>query len=258
MWDRPRKMEGTMNHQHPKAEHFAFNEDRHTGVYICKRVDDGAPILHVAHEADGDWQFLCGGDHEEGGDDGPVVVCLEHVVARDPSLNELATMCSMSHADRSTESDPWTIVDEREQFIRDHVEDPGWAIQLISAGDQDNEPAFAYTIGLHRNYGHPEIITLGLPLPVMHALLTICGDRIKDGEILPIDTPFSGVLDAHDVKLRRVRERASYEEHLGYAIWFYDGCEFPVVQLIWPDKNGRFPGEDGAAESLRSQQPLLP
>lgn len=103
-----------MAHDHPKAEHFAFREDRHTGVYICSRVAAGMPVLHVSHDGDGDWQFLCGGDHEDGGDDGPMFVCLEHVVARDPSINELAAMCTRSRAQRSGLDDEWTIVDERE------------------------------------------------------------------------------------------------------------------------------------------------
>jgi hypothetical protein len=250
-------MENPMGHDHLKAEHFAFREDRHTGVYICKRVADGAPILHVAHEEEGDWQFLCGGEHEDGSDDGPLLVCLEHVVAQDPTTNALASMCTMHRADRATPEAEWTITDEREQFIRDMVEDPGWAVQLVSDGD-DDEPAFAYTIGLYRNFGHPEIIIIGLRLPVMNALLNVCGDRIKAGETLPIHTPFSGVLDDYDVKLGQVRAPASYDEHLGYAIWFYNGREFPVVQLVWPDKTGRFPGEDGVAESVRKLQPLLP
>jgi hypothetical protein len=45
-------------------------------------------------------------------------------------------------------------------------------------------------------------------------------------------------------------------EHLGY-VWYYDGPDFPVVQMIWPDSKGRLPGEVGRAEStVRVQTPL--
>jgi hypothetical protein len=40
--------------------------------------------------------------------------------------------------------------------------------------------------------------------------------------------------------------------------WFYRGWEFPLLQLMWPDRDGRFPGERGAATGLARQQPLLP
>jgi hypothetical protein len=59
------------------------------------------------------------------------------------------------------------------------------------------------------------------------------------------------------VKLRPVRDPASYREHVGYARWFYRGDEFPLLQLVWPDKAGRFPGEPGANPALARQQPLL-
>ncbi len=51
---------------HREAERFDFDEERHTGVYVCARVAQGSPILYVSHDADGDWQFLCGGTHEDG------------------------------------------------------------------------------------------------------------------------------------------------------------------------------------------------
>ncbi len=82
----------------------------------CGRVAEGAPILHVSHEADGDWQFLCSGQHEDDGDDGALVVCLEHMVVGDPSLNELAHMCRGFYADRAAQGDSWVVTDEGEEF----------------------------------------------------------------------------------------------------------------------------------------------
>jgi hypothetical protein len=29
--------------------------------------------------------------------------------------------------------------------------------------------------------------------------------------------------------------------HLGYALWFYCGMGFPVLQVVWPDRSGHFP-----------------
>jgi hypothetical protein len=89
-------------------------------------------------------------------------------------------------------------------------------------------------------------------------MLNICGDLIKAGHPPPIGTPFAEVLDDFKVLLREVRARKSYDDHLGYAIWFNGGREFPVLQLVWPDKEGRFPGEDGANPTMKKQQPLLP
>src|SRR5688572_28543470 len=56
-------------------------------------IRDGAPVLHVSHDSDGDWQFLCGGnEHGDGQSDGGLLVCLECRVADDLTLNELSTL----------------------------------------------------------------------------------------------------------------------------------------------------------------------
>lgn len=246
-----------VGHRHPNSFAFDAPTEGNLAAFTCRLVSEGAPILHVSHDDDGDWQFLCGGQHEDDGDDGPVVACLGCVVGQDPTLNELASMCTGHRADRATLSDAWTITDGHEEFIKHHVKETGWAVKLID-GDDDGAAAFAYTVGLYRNYQHPELIVFGLDLHLMHAMLNICGEKIRDGEPLPTDKPIAGILEGHDVRTRHVRATTSYDDHLGYAIWFYDGRDFPVLQLIWPDKSGQFPDAPVPSLVLRRAQPLLP
>jgi hypothetical protein len=247
-----------MSHdEHPTADVFSFREDRHTGVFTCKRVVEGAPILHVAHDEDGDWQFLCGGDHEEEGEDEGKLICLEHLVAGDPSLNQLADMCRHSRAERSDREQDWVIIDEVEAFILHHVKVTGWSVQGVEAASED-EPAFAYTVGLYENYRQPEVIVFGLDVTLMQEILNDCGRRVKAGHGLPLDAPFPDVLEDHDVRFRVVRGKESYDKHLGYAIWFYRGHDFPVVQLVWPTRSGQWPDDPAAPEFLHKLQPLLP
>lgn len=92
---------------HLRAEHFAFTVDRHTAVFVCTRVFEGADILYAAHDEDGDWQFLCGDDHEEDGDDSPTIVCFECLVARNPSLNEIADLEPGMAAERPSGTASW-------------------------------------------------------------------------------------------------------------------------------------------------------
>ncbi len=239
---------------HPSAADFRFDEDRHLRVFVCRHIADGAPVLYVFHDTDDDWQFLCGQDHEA--DELPLVWCLEHVLARDPGLNELAGLCHNHVAERTGREAPWTITDQHEGFIERCVRDHGWAVQIIP--DDDEGPGFAYTVGLHANYGHPELIIFGQPQDVMHALLNSCGDRVKSGEKLPLDRRLADILDGCDVEFREVKEPSSFKEHVGYALWFYEGSPFRLLQLVWPDKKNRFPGEPGAAAYLLTRQPLLP
>lgn len=246
-----------MCESHPPAGRFVFSEARNTAVCICERVADGAPILYVTHDGNGDWQFLCGGnDHE--GEDKTKLVCLEHVVEHDPSLNELAKMCINHRAERASAASPWNVVDEGEEFIERQVREGGWAVELISDGKTELEPAFAYTVGLFRNFKHAELIVFGQQNEVMHFILNELGDRIRSGKPLSPGDRVADVLDGYDVLIREVKAPESYREHVGYARWFHKGAHFPLYQVVWPDKQGRFPGEPGAAEILKTRQPLPP
>jgi uncharacterized protein DUF4262 len=42
-----------------------------------------------------------------------------------------------------------------------------------------------------------------------------------------------------------------------YALWFYEDDPFPLMQCFWPDKEGRFPWDDGCDDYVRNAQPLL-
>ena len=55
-----------------------------------------------------------------------------------------------------------------------------------------------------------------------------------------------------------MNDPASYQAHVVYARWFYDGAPFPLIQLIWPTKSGGFPDAPDAPAWFRQLQPLLP
>ncbi len=150
------------------------------------------------------------------------------------------------------------VRDKNEEFIEKAIASRGWAVNLIPAGDSNNEPAFAYTTGLYKSFWQAELICFGLRHEVMHGMLNICGDRMKTGEKLPVGVPLIGVIEGYPVFLREVLARNSYDEHVGYSNWFYRGRDFPLMQVVWPDKHGRFPGDPGIGPSMAHQQPLLP
>ena len=42
---------------------------------------------------------------------------------------------------------------------------------------------------------------------------------------------------------------------MGWALWYYDGDEFPVIQTVYPDMQNRFPEDEGFDKSF--EQPLM-
>lgn len=74
-------------------------------ISLREIVEGRSPILHVSHNlSDGAWQFL-GWDTPKVED--AVRVCLEHVVALDDTVRELAKLPRGWHAWRRTVIEPW-------------------------------------------------------------------------------------------------------------------------------------------------------
>ena len=88
------------------ADHFA-NQDML--VFLCAKVVLRAPILHVSHDLNGDWQFLCGGEHGDGGEGMPRLAHLEQVLAQDPSIWALADLAQGFVADRDAVDAEWRM-----------------------------------------------------------------------------------------------------------------------------------------------------
>jgi hypothetical protein len=141
-----------------------------------------------------------------------------------------------------------------EERIVSDVKEYGFHIGLI--GEDDYLPGFAYTIGLYQTYRHPEIICFGLKPNVLGVILNHAGDLIKGDTSLAAGRLYAGFLEGYQVQFLPVREE-HYPDYLGYAGWFYQGWEFPVLQLLWPDKGQLFPWEPGFNPNWKFKQPLL-
>jgi hypothetical protein len=233
-----------------------FEQPPSTEVYICEHVANAQdPISRVYRDGDGDWQFLCHRDHSEDGSQ-PVVVSLGEVVAGDASLEELAQMHTHHYAEREAPGQPWSIVDETEQNIRDTIEEYGWYVALIDDEGDGPGTRFAYSIGMVQSLGHPEVLVIGQPVELMAYLINEIGERARDGAPCAIGEPIEGLLDDYDCVLKPV-DPSHYDDYLGYGLAYAGTRDFPVVQLVWPDKEGIFPWEPGCHEALAELQPQL-
>jgi hypothetical protein len=153
-----------------------------------------------------------------------------------------------------TEAEHKAHEEETERKIRENIEKFGCHIVLI---EPDNYlPGFAYSIGLYKNYGHPEIICFGLSKELLGSLINTAQDLIKEGQKLTTDTLYSDFLEDFDVQFLKV-DKEHLPDYMGYARWFYQSCDFPVLQLVWPDKESRFPWVEGFNTDWKFKQPLL-
>jgi len=124
-------------------------------------------------------------------------------------------------------------------------------------GAVDDAEPFAYTVGLHRLFQHPEVLLTGLRAQTAMGVLNALGNKIRDGARYETGERIAGVLTGGmSVALRPIKSKQTYRDYLGYALWFYGGDWFPVVQLVWPDKKNVLPTESGFDPALAAKQPL--
>ena len=99
-------METRIDHAHDfEDEAWPFEESSNTVVYSTKYVvHQGAPLLTVAHDHDGDWQFLCGTTDDP---DDMSIVCFGCMFENHPAIADFKDLPRGWIAWRDDETSPW-------------------------------------------------------------------------------------------------------------------------------------------------------
>jgi hypothetical protein len=147
-----------------------------------------------------------------------------------------------------------TPTDDPDRQLLADLNDPGW--HVIAVPEDEEGPAFAYSIGLHHSFGHPEVILFGLKIEVMFPVINGIGEQVKAGKHFDHLNEEGDILDGYNVIFRTV-ERKHYSEYFGYARWLYRGDDFPALQCVWPDAQSRYPWHPQFSPQLAQRQPVL-
>jgi len=140
-----------------------------------------------------------------------------------------------------------------EKLVAD-VKEYGWHVVKIL--EKDETPGWAFSVGLYKNFNHPEIVVFGLNDEVAHSLINAIGDVVRAGNRFAADGLYSDLIDTYSCIFKPVNP-VWYHDFLGYANWFYGGENYPVLQCIWPDKSHRFPWDPEFNPNWVWAQPLL-
>ena len=95
-----------MEHTHDFDEaDWPFDEPIDRLVFSTVNVfEDGFPLLTIAHDHDGDWQFLCGMTDDPGD---MFVVCFGCMFELQPMIAQFSDLPKGWLAWRDSENDPW-------------------------------------------------------------------------------------------------------------------------------------------------------
>jgi hypothetical protein len=129
---------------------------------------------------------------------------------------------------------------------------------ILSIPGDERGPGYAFSIGLFANDCHAELIVFGLHRDDEAGVINDVRDRVAAGRSYAAGDVCDDLLIDRRVCFVAVPLQA-YAEYLGTAIWFYAKSPrpFPCLQIVWADREGRFPWEAGCDEHVKRRQPVL-
>ena len=139
------------------------------------------------------------------------------------------------------------------------IETNGWALEPVGAVPEaiPPRPAYAYSIGMPDAVRFSDVAVFGLTPVAANGLVTLVADACRGGTEIPLGVELVGLLDN---ELRCYFAPVDTDEHadfFGTAAAWHRGEPFPMVQLMYPDRNGFMPYEDGYDQRMRLAQPLV-
>jgi hypothetical protein len=134
------------------------------------------------------------------------------------------------------------------------VAEYGW--HVVRVLEKSETPGWAFSIGIYRNFNHPEVVVFGLNGDLMHSVINSIGEDVRTGKRFEVDGHYPDLIEAYSCTFKPVSP-VWYYDFLGYANWFYKNQTYPVLQCIWPDRNGRYPWESEFNPNWLWAQPLL-
>ena len=137
---------------------------------------------------------------------------------------------------------PLDAPDQDEQNFVAHIREHGWFRTRVF-GDEEG-PGFSYTTGFSVHLNRPELMTFGMKNEIAHDLFWGLFRYAEQGNILPIGSRTGDAFSNLPAYAFHVSKKY-YPDFLGWSRWFYGGDDFACLQIVWPDRAGKFPWEVG-------------
>ena len=132
-----------------------------------------------------------------------------------------------------------------------HIERFGCSV--ISVMGTSWDPGWSYTIGVFDTSGKPDLITVGLPPETARHALNSAAELLRSGVDLTKGR-HRDLIGNVECEFRPTDPK--WVKHLmNWAVWYYEGANFPVLQAVYPDLENRFPEDEGFDKAF--EQPLM-
>ena len=145
-------------------------------------------------------------------------------------------------------------MDESDKRLLENIAKFGCQVMHIS--EEDDLPPFAYSVGIQKSSSAPEVVVIGLKQPLAHSVVNEYNKRIRNGEKFEIGKNYSNFIEGFEVLVSKV-DKSHYREYFGFNRWLYEGDNFDIVQLVYPNTSGIWPWQKESDDWFRSWQPVL-
>lgn len=139
------------------------------------------------------------------------------------------------------------------------IETSGWALEPVSADVTVTPPlpGYAYTIGFPARFGFAEVAVFGLTPVAARGLLGLVADLLEGGTEIPLGIALTGLYDGDLRCVFAPVDLEVWRSLFASATAWYRDDEFALVQLLWPDRNGFLPFEEGFDRRVAPAQPVI-
>ncbi len=144
------------------------------------------------------------------------------------------------------------LTPEQKQILVDIAE---VGVHIVHVQKSAAWPLHSYSVGLTHSFQQPEVIVFGLPADAATSLIDSVADEAGDGRRFEPGSQHDGLLHNYPVRFATVSS-ARVAELMPKAAWA-NGGDVAAVQLVWPDKQGRWPWQDDVREKFAGLQPVL-
>jgi len=149
----------------------------------------------------------------------------------------------------------WERHDRLDDELLARVRDAGYAV-LAVFDPEEAAPPFTYTLGAWRSFSHPEVVVVGVEHDLGTLLVESCLERVQAGERFEPGRHYDGFLEELPVCFERV-DLERYRDWFEPAHLVYQDGDFPMLQLVVPDGEGRWPWDPGVDRDFVTAQPVL-
>lgn len=147
-------------------------------------------------------------------------------------------------------------INSYERGLLARIDEFGWSVTSV-ADPQNMSPPFSYSIGMYERFEQPEVLVIGQRPQLGLSIVNTYGHRLKASEYFVCGRNYAGFLLNFDVTFIDIDAEMASKTYTLSARWFYRGTQFPLRQVVWPDKSGNYPWDAGWRRDFDSQQPIL-